>query len=409
MWCSRTYDSPPYTKCKAWNLPIKLSKRVNTGVNAGVNGKDFLRPHILGLEPYSPILPIDIIAEKLGMKVEDIAKLDANENPYGPSKGVLEALNNMEFQHIYPDPESRRLRKALAEDCDIPCENLLVGCGADELIDLILRAVIDPKDCIINTPPTFGMYAFDCSVNDGVVIDAPRSEAPYFKIDIERIKEIVALHHPKVIFISSPNNPDGSIISQEEFEEIINLPLLVVLDEAYIEFSSNSRSRISEVKKYDNLIVLRTFSKRAALAGLRIGYGAFPLGMIEYMWRIKQPYNVSVAAENAAIAALRDAEYYENVKDLLILEKGRLFEMLNEFEFLEPYPSESNFILCRVGKYQASELKEFLYENGIIVRYYSKPKELASCFRVSVGKPEHTIKLRAALVAFEKKSLREKK
>jgi histidinol-phosphate aminotransferase len=374
-------------------------------MSARVNGEDFVRPHILDLDPYTPILPINIIAEQLGMNIDDIAKLDANENPYGPSKGVLEALSEMKFQHIYPDPESRRLRSALALECNIPPEHLLVGCGADELIDLILRAVLDPKDCIINTPPTFGMYSFDCSINDGNVIDVPRGGPPHFKIDLEQIKEKVALHRPKVIFITSPNNPDGSIISQEEFDYIINLPVLVVLDEAYIEFSSNSQSRISDVTKHNNLIVLRTFSKRAALAGLRIGYGAFPLGIVEYMWRIKQPYNVSVAAEIAALAAINDSEYYEGVEKLLIQEKERLFHMLNGFEFLEPYPSESNFILCRVMQYNAKELKDFLYENGVIVRYYSKPEELASCFRVSVGKPEHTIKLQTLLTAFEEKKM----
>lgn len=387
-----------YVPCKRGKVIRNWAKRVDTRImSAGVDGKDFLRPHILDLDPYTPILPINIIAEQLGMNMDDIAKLDANENPYGPSTGVLEALSEMKFQHIYPDPESRRLRNALALECNIPPEHLLVGCGADELIDLILRAVLDPKDCIINTPPTFGMYSFDCSVNDGVVIDVPRSGPPHFKIDLDQIKEKVALHHPKVIFITSPNNPDGSIISQEEFEHIIDLPVLVVLDEAYIEFSTKSQSRISDVTKHNNLIVLRTFSKRAALAGLRIGYGAFPLSIIEYMWRIKQPYNVSVAAESAALAAINDSEYYKRVEKLIIQEKERLFDMLNEFDFLEPFPSESNFILCRVNQFNAKELKDFLYENGVIVRYYSKPEELASCFRVSVGKPEHTMKLQTLL------------
>lgn len=126
---------------------------------------DFIRPHILELAPYKPILPLDVLSGQLGIPVEQIIKLDANENPYGPPQEVFDALANLEFPHIYPDPESRRLREKLSFECGVPSENIIVGCGADELIDLIFRVVLEPGDCIINTPPTFGMYAFDCCVN----------------------------------------------------------------------------------------------------------------------------------------------------------------------------------------------------------------------------------------------------
>ncbi|KAG9142966.1 hypothetical protein Leryth_006223 [Lithospermum erythrorhizon] len=293
----------------------------------------------------------------------------------------------MKFPYIYPDPETRRLRAALADDCGLEAEYILAGCGADELIDLIMRCVLDPGDKIVDCPPTFTMYEFDAAVNGALVIKVPRN--PDFSLDVEQIVKVVDQENPKCIFLTSPNNPDGSIISDETLLKILSLPILVVLDEAYIEFSGLA-SKMSWVKKHENLIVLRTFSKRAGLAGLRVGYGAFPQSIIEYLWRAKQPYNVSVAAEVAACAALENPAYLENVKVALVEERERLFKLLKEVPFLNPYPSYSNFILCEVtlGK-DAKKLKEDLATMGVMIRHYTK-KELSGYVRVSVGKPEHT-------------------
>ncbi|KVG38855.1 Aminotransferase, class I/classII, partial [Cynara cardunculus var. scolymus] len=179
------------------------------------------------------------------------------------------------------------------------------------------------------------------------------------------------------------------VISEDVLLKILNLPLLVVLDEAYIEFSGLD-SKMGWVKKHENLIVLRTFSKRAGLAGLRVGYGAFPLSIIEYLWRAKQPYNVSVAAEVSACAALENPTYLEEVKVALVQERERLYKLLKEVPFLNPYPSYSNFILCEVtaGR-DAKKLKEDLAEMGVMIRHYSN-KELKCYVRVSVGKPDQT-------------------
>ncbi|KAI5440374.1 hypothetical protein KIW84_010026 [Lathyrus oleraceus] len=147
------------------------------------------------------------------------------------------------------------------------------------------------------------------------------------------------------------------VINDDDLLKILELPILVVLDEAYIEFSQ-IESKMSWVKKHENLIILRTFSKRAGLAGLRVGYGAFPLSLIKYLWRAKQPYNVSVAAEVSACAALENPTYLENVKDALVKERGRLFELLKAVPFLRPFPSHSNFILCEVTSgFDAKKLK----------------------------------------------------
>ncbi|KAF8041510.1 hypothetical protein BT93_A0190 [Corymbia citriodora subsp. variegata] len=355
--------------------------------NQKLTGDSFIRPHLRKLSPYQPILPFEVLSTRLGRKPEDIIKLDANENPYGPPPEVFEALGSMKFPYIYPDPESRRLRAALAVDSGLEADYILAGCGADELIDLIMRCVLDPGDKILDCPPTFTMYEFDAAVNGAHVVKVPRK--PDFSLNVELIADAVEKENPKCIFLTSPNNPDGSIIGDEDLIKILKLPVLVVLDEAYIEFSG-IESRMKWVKKYENLIVLRTFSKRAALAGLRVGYGAFPLSIIEYLWRAKQPYNVSVAAEVAACAALQNPTYLEDVKDALVRERERLFKLLMGVPFLNPYPSHSNFILCEVTSgMDAKMLKEDLAKMGVMIRHYNN-KEMKGYVRVSVGKPEHT-------------------
>eukprot|EP00803_Ostreobium_quekettii_P003236 evm.model.scf_359.5 EVM.evm.TU.scf_359.5 scf_359:21867-25380(-) len=354
----------------------------------------FLRRHLLQLAPYTPIEPFEVLSAKLGRRMEDIIKLDANENPYGPPPEVLAALGSMNFPHIYPDPESRRLRSALAQWTGVPMEHLLVGCGADELLDLLMRCTLEPEDFIVDCPPTFTMYAFDAAVNGAQVVTVPRLKD--FQLDVEGIRQAVEDHKPKLVFLTSPNNPDGSLISSEDLEAVLAMPVLVVLDEAYIEFA-NEPSRIQWVKDCPNLVVMRTFSKCAALAGLRVGYGAFPLDIVEYLWRAKQPYNVSAAAEVAACAALGNQTYLQEVRQALVTERERLYKGLQAISFLEPYPSHSNFILCKVsGNQTAKQLKESLAQRGIMVRYYDK-RELQGYIRISVGRAEHTDALLVAL------------
>lgn len=356
-------------------------------VSDQVTGDSFIRHHLRKLSAYQPILPFEVLSERLGRKPEDIIKLDANENPYGPPPEVAEALGSLKFSYVYPDPESRQLRAALAEDSGLGSEYILAGCGADELIDLIMRCVLDPGDKIVDCPPTFTMYEFDAAVNGASVIKVPR--LPDFSMDVPRIVEVVKREKPKIIFLTSPNNPTGSLVNDEDLLKILRLPVLVVLDEAYIEFAGIS-SKMDWVKKHDNLIVLRTFSKRAGLAGLRVGYGAFPLSIIEFLWRAKQPYNVSVAAEVSAIAALKNPAYLERVKNLLVEERERLYGLLKEVPYLKPHRSYSNFILCEVtSEKDAKKLKEDLANMGIMIRHYNN-KELKGYVRISVGKPEQT-------------------
>jgi histidinol-phosphate aminotransferase len=354
-----------------------------------------LRPDVATMEPYTPILPFDVLSSQLGIAPEQIIKLDANENPYGPSPHVREALAAMPYPHIYPDPESRHLRRALADYTRLPIDYLLAGHGADELIDLVMRLFVVPGDAILNCPPTFGMYRFDAAVNGARVLSLPRQAD--FSLNMEAISAAVAREpRLKLLFVASPNNPDGGLLPQDGLRRLLGLPLVVVLDEAYVEFAGLEHSRIAWVREHDNLIVLRTFSKWAGLAGLRLGYGAFPPAIIQHLWKIKQPYNVSVAAQVAGLASLADLDYLQANVARIVAERERLTDALREFPYLHPYPSRANFVLCRVLGRDARALKEALAARGILIRYYASPG-LADHVRFSVGTPEQTERLVAEL------------
>ncbi len=362
--------------------------------------KDFnrlVRPDIVEMEAYTPILPFEVLSAQLGRPPEAITKLDANENPYGPSPAVLEAIASGKWYHIYPDPESRELRAALSKNLQVPVQRIMAGMGADELIDLVLRALLAPGDKVLNCPPSFGMYPFSTAVNNGQVVNVPRQAD--FSLDIKAIERAVE-NNPaaKVLFLCSPNNPDGSVIGQAELRRLLQLPLLLVLDEAYIEFGmvDGEQSRTQWALEYENLAILRTFSKLAGLAGLRIGYGVFPIWIMPHLWKIKQPYNVNVAASLAALAALREPRWMQEKVALIVHERKRMVDELARFDFLEPYPSHSNFVLFRVLDRSAAELKQKLAAEGVLVRYFNKPG-LGNCIRISTGRPEDSDRLLAAV------------
>lgn len=355
-----------------------------------------IRPEIADLEAYTPIVPLEVLAERLGLPVEQIVKLDANENPYGPAPAALAALQHTATYHIYPDPEHTALRAALAGYTGRPSEEILCGAGADELIDLVLRLIINPGDAIIDCPPTFGMYRFDAGICGGRVITIPRQ--PDFSLDLPAI-ERAAAQGAKAIFLTAPNNPTGNPLPRADLLRILALPLLVVVDEAYVEFAEPGRLPVGAsdlLDDYPNLAILRTFSKWAGLAGLRVGYGLFPRWLIEQLWKIKQPYNVSVAAQAAAIASLEAvAELHQRVQ-AIVAERERLFTRLQAIPFLTPFPSAANFILCRVEGRDARELKLALERRGVLVRHYRTPL-LDGYIRISVGTPAQTDALLATL------------
>ena len=386
-----------------------------------------LLPHIADMAPYTPIEPFEVLSARLGRSPAQIVKLDANENPYGPPPAVREALAAYPFPHIYPDPEQRALRAALADYTGVPAANIFPGHGADELIDLLCRVFLGPGDAIINCPPTFGMYEFDAGLAGARVIEVPRQAD--FSVDVECVvsecgsggvwecgnvgvmrdvetpippyPHTQTPPHPvtsKLLFLTSPNNPDGSLLAPDDLRRLLDLPVIVVLDEAYIEFAGLERSVARWVLERENLIVLRTFSKWAGIAGLRLGYGIFPSWLMPALWKAKQPYNVNVAATVAGLASLAYRAEIQITVDALIVERERLFRELAKFPFLRPYPSQANFVLCRVIDRDAKALKEALAARGILVRHYAKPG-LENCIRVSAGRSEQTDALLTALAA----------
>jgi histidinol-phosphate aminotransferase len=353
-----------------------------------------IRADIAAMEAYTPTSSLEIFAEQLGFPVEKLIKLDANENPYGPSPKARAALASLAYTHIYPDPEASRLRPMLADYVGVSADHILVGAGADEIIELILQLFVEPGDTIINTPPTFSMYSFDAPLVFARVVNVERRAD--FSLEVEGIETAARESDAKLLFLCSPNNPDGSLIPPETLERLLELPLVVVLDEAYIEFSG-AESLAARVPHTPNLIVLRTFSKWAGLAGLRVGYGIFPRDIIKHLWKIKQPYNLNVAADMAARASLEDLPYLQANVQRLIAERVRLETELAEFSFLRPYPSRSNFVLCKVEGKRAFDLRERLARMyGIVIRYYNKPR-MRDHIRISAGTPEQIDALLAAL------------
>ena len=366
-----------------------------------------LRPDIAALEAYTPVAPIEVLARQLGLPVEQILKLDANESPYGPSPRAAAAIDALgggqpspealQFLEplalaIYPDPTHAFLREQLSVYTGQPASRILCSSGSGELIDLLMRAFIQPGDVIIDCPPTFGMYSFDGGLHAAQIVNVERDAD--FNLDAEAVAEAVLAHKAKLLFLTVPNNPTGNPMPRADIERLLELPTMVVVDEAYVEFAGATVADL--LGQYPNLAVLRTFSKWAGLAGLRIGYGMFHEDLIQHLWKIKQPYNINVAAQAAALASLADVDsLMEKVRET-VSERERVYARLNAMPGLHAYPSQANFLLVRVLGGSAAQLKNDLYRRGILVRYFNKPG-LDDCIRVSMGTPAQNDVLLAAL------------
>jgi histidinol-phosphate aminotransferase len=324
---------------------------------------------------------------------------------------VAETLAEYAFYHIYPDPQQTELRAALSKFVGVPADLILPGHGADELLDYLCRLFLRPGDAILNCPPTFGMYSFDAGLAGAQVIDVWRRED--YSVDVEKIfaigdwrsgdfqstliSNLPISQSPslKLLFLTSPNNPSGNWLPDDDLRRLLELPLLVVLDEAYVDFADHA-SRGPWVLEHENLVVLRTFSKAAGIAGLRLGYGVCPAWLMTHLWKFKQPYNVNVAATVAGLASLQNMEQIREVVGKIKAERQRLFAALQGVSFLRSYPSQANFILCHVVGREAAALKQALEEQGVLVRYYHKPG-LENSIRISVGRPDQSDRLLAAL------------
>jgi histidinol-phosphate aminotransferase len=351
---------------------------------------DLVQPHLLEAPRYVPVQPPEALARRLGVPSEKIDKLDANENPYGPSPKARAALANHDGYHIYPDPEQVRLREVLGRYVGYGPEWVVAGAGSDELIDLCCRLFVPPGESLLNFPPTFGMYSFLAGTLGQNVINVVRR--PDFSLDIE--ETIAAARDARLVFAVSPNNPTGNLLTENEVLTLLDTGLPVVLDEAYAEFSGTSY--VGLVRQRPNLIVMRTLSKWAGLAGLRLGYMVCDPAVVEITMRIKQPYNVNVGAEVAALASFEDMELLQQRVVTIREERNRLCKALAELPGFTVFPSASNFVLCEIESIEAKQLQLRLMDRGIMVRYFDTPL-LRNHLRFTAGRPDQTDRLVAAL------------
>jgi histidinol-phosphate aminotransferase len=350
-----------------------------------------VRPMIRELEPYVPIEPPEVLAKREGIPLDQIIKMDANENPYGPSPKVAEALGLSSGYNIYPDPFQRDVRDALAAYAGVDAECVVAGSGADELIELVVRLTMDPGNEAIDLTPTFGMYAVTMKMAGVEVVEVPRNEA--FGVDMEAVRAAVN-PRTKLLFLCNPNNPTGTLTPESTVRELLSLGPVVVVDETYHEFCGFTVAHL--VPEYDNLVVLRSLSKWAGLAGVRLGYGIMTPKLVTYIMGIKQPYNISVPAQTALFATLQDTDLLLQRVRSLVEERERMRGLLEDSLGVHCYPSKGNFLLCKFPKGQAPELQAKLAKKGIFVRRFGDDR-LGDCLRISSGRPADTDALINAL------------
>lgn len=348
-----------------------------------MNKKDFqgfIQPHIRKLEPYQGVEPPEVLAQKSGVSPENILKLDANENPYGPSPKVFEALQDSSRFNVYPDPLQRVIRKALAAYTGLNETQIVAGAGADEIIELLVRLFVQPGDKVVHFPPTFGMYEVATRLSQGEIISVPRDKE--FNIDLEETKRLVD-SNTKLIFLANPNNPTGTLTGEKSICALLDLGVMIAIDETYHEFCGTTATNL--LTEYQNLIIIRSFSKWAGLAGLRIGYGLMSPELARYLFTIKSPYNVSSAAEAAMMASLNDTDLLlQRVRDL-VEERERMVASLREIPGIYCFPSKGNFLLCHFPDNMSEMVYSSLASRGIFVRKFTHP-QTKNCLRISMGK-----------------------
>ncbi|MBL0355632.1 MAG: histidinol-phosphate transaminase [Chitinophagaceae bacterium] len=303
--------------------------------------------------------------------------LDANENAFGSP--LAENFNR------YPDPLQWQLKFQLARIKGVPAENIFVGNGSDEVIDLAYRVFCNPgKDNVIICPPTYGMYQVSANINDVAIKKVNLTTG--FQLDVEGILNAVD-ENTKLLFICSPNNPTGNNMNREAVELLLNnFPGLVIIDEAYINYSSQ-KTFIQELTEYPNLIVMQTLSKAWGLAALRLGLCYASMDIIDLFNKVKPPYNVNDASQQLGLEALQDTKEVNEWIRLVVEQKHLLAATLQQLSFVgKIYPSDANFILVKVTN--ANMLYDYLAAHEVIVRNRSKEVHCENCLRITIGTPE---------------------
>lgn len=357
-----------------------------------------VRPELDRLAEYIPGESLEAFSERTGIAVDRLIKLNSNESPYGPAPAVLQALGDHRTYNNYPDTNATALRAALSTYTGLDSRYIVLSHGSNELINLLWHIFLSVGDTIICCPPTFSLYTFITTLCGAYVVEVPLALTTLdYEVDVEGI--LAALTpETKLIVLCSPNNPTGNPICEEDILALLDTGRIVVVDEAYVEFSQQPRGFAHLVPHYPNLVVLRTFSKWAGLAGLRVGYGLFPEWIVDYLRRAQCPFEVNVAGHIAAIETLRNREYVQDKVRRIVEERERLFALLARQSYLEPIPSQGNFILARVDdeEVKMEQVRRAVEAHGILLRYFNHPY-LRNFLRVTVGLPEHTDVLARAL------------
>ncbi len=333
------------------------------------NINNLLRENIKKLTPYS--------SARDEYQGEASVFLDANENAFGSP--LAQQFNR------YPDPLQYEVKKRLTEIKGVPPRNIFIGNGSDEAIDILFRSFCNPGiDNVILVPPTYGMYEVSANINDIEARKVLLTED--YQLNLEGIAEAID-ERTKLIFICSPNNPTGNSINREDIETLLaNFNGIVVVDEAYINFS-RQKSFIQEITEYANLVVMQTLSKAWGLAGLRVGMAFASEEIIRVMNKVKPPYNVNESSQQLALEALANVAQVNNWIKETLTQRDRLVLALKEFDFVvDIYPSDANFILVKTT--DANGIYDYLVSKGIIVRNRSKVELCEGSLRITVGTPE---------------------
>jgi histidinol-phosphate aminotransferase len=341
-----------------------------------------IRPNIKNLVPYS--------SARDEFKGDASVYLDANENAFG---SPLDKAYNR-----YPDPMQYQVKMRLSAIKGVPARNIFLGNGSDEAIDILFRAFCNPGvDNVILVPPTYGMYEVSANINDVETRKVSLTEE--YQLNVEGISEAID-KNTKLIFICSPNNPTGNSINRDDIETLLaNFNGIVVVDEAYINFS-RQKTFIQELTEYANLVVMQTLSKAWGLAGLRIGMAFASEEIIEVMNKVKPPYNINEASQQLALQALQNTDLVNLWIKELLAERDKLVLKLKDMDFvLDIYPSDANFVLVKTT--DANGIYNFLVQHGIIVRNRTKVELCEGSLRITVGTPQENQKLLETLQQYK--------
>lgn len=316
--------------------------------------------------------------------------IDANENSLGSPL--------IKWYNRYPDPHQLKLKEKISAIKGISAEHIFLGNGSDEAIDILFRAFCEPgRDNVIVCPPTYGMYEVSARINNIAVKKVQMTTN--FQLNLEGLEEAID-PNTKIIWLCSPNNPSGNALYREDIEMVLNnFDGIVVIDEAYINFS-RQRSFIPDLIDYPNLVILQTLSKAWGLAALRVGMAFSGAGIIDIMNKIKPPYNINEPSQELASQALDEVEQVNEMIKIIVSERNHLADELKKIPFVEEiFPSDANFLLVRIK--EARKVYEYLLENGIVVRDRSTTPGCTDCLRITVGTPkENEVLLRTLSAHF---------